>query len=115
VSSVNAPLPLVLAGAGVCLLAGFLVGVVAGPESPAASEALVSSYDPATRQLCLEGEQVAELAGADGDQLCGVWNKGAGSHGPRVGDRFRFLTLQTDSDPGADQPGGVLIYGDVVD
>lgn len=106
---------MVFAGAGICLLAGFLIGVVAGPDSPSASEGVVSSYDPRTRKLCVQGDQVAELPGSDGDVLCGTWNKGAGSVGPQVGDTFRFLTLQTDSDPGDDQPGGVLIYGDVVD
>ncbi|MFZ2502237.1 MAG: hypothetical protein WAW88_06180 [Nocardioides sp.] len=114
-SSVNVPVPLVVAGASLCLLGGFLIGVVAGPESPSADEATVASYDSATRELCLEGEDVAEVAGADGDQLCGVWNRGAGSTPPKAGDRFRFLTLNTDQEPGGDQAGQVLIYGDVVD
>ncbi len=104
-----------MAGAGFCLLAGFLIGVVAGPETPAAANGVVASYESSTRELCLEGDDAAEVSGADDGLLCGIWNRGAGSRAPRVGDTFAFLTLETDRDPAADERGRVLIYGDVVD
>lgn len=89
--------------------------MVVGPDAPSANDAVVSSYDARTRELCLQGEQISGMDGSDGDTLCGVWNRGAGSRAPRVGDDFRFLTLSTAAGPDSDQPGGVLIYGDVVE
>ena len=53
VGNVNLPTPVVLAGGGLCLLGGYLVGVVAGPEGPDRATGVVESYDSGTRKLCL--------------------------------------------------------------
>ena len=42
------PTPVALAAGGLCLLGGYLVGVVAGPDTTARTTAEVTSYDPET-------------------------------------------------------------------
>jgi len=119
VANVNLPLPLFLATGGLCLLSGFLVGVVAGPDTPERTTGVVESYDDSSGRLCLTGETVADLETADDEGvLCGVWRRSLGSSIPDVGDSFRFVSVL-----GAEPPEGtsdervaaVLIYGDVVD
>ncbi len=115
-ANVNLPLPVVVAGGALALLGGYLIGVVAGPETPDRTTGVVESYTTTTRELCLSGDAVSERDGANEDGiLCGVWQRPAGATRPQVGDSFRFVTMQTAQDPDAEVAGAVLIYGDVVD
>lgn len=118
-ANVNLPLPLFVATGGLCLLAGYLVGVVVGPDSPERATGVVESYDAGSGRLCLTGQTVAEQEAADDEGvLCGVWRRSLGSSVPSAGDSFRFVSVR-----GAEPPEGtsdervaaVLIYGDVVD
>jgi hypothetical protein len=118
VANVNLPAPVLAAGGVLCLLAGYLLGVVAGPSSPDRATGTVTSYDVGSGRLCLEGDGVAAQDGAD-DQgvLCGLWQRSAGARTPAVGDSFRFVTVMTAKAPAgtdADRDRRVLIYGDVV-
>ena len=110
--NVNLPTPVVLAGAGLCLLGGYLVGVVAGPAAPDRTTAVVKSFDPGTRKLCLEGDSVKDIAGADGDVLCGVWRRADGAHTPNHGDKFRFVSKVTEGQSGS-ADDVVTIFGEV--
>ncbi|MEO5851557.1 MAG: hypothetical protein ABIQ15_03510 [Nocardioides sp.] len=118
-ANVNLPLPLFVAAGGFCVLAGFLVGVVAGPETPDRTTGIVESYDSGSRRLCLTGDGVADREGADDEGgLCGTWRRSLDAAAPKVGDDFRFVTVQGAAPPegtNAERVAGVLIYGDVVD
>jgi len=114
VGNVNLPTPVVLAGAGLCLLGGYLVGVVAGPEGPDRETGLVESYDSSTRKLCLTGESVEDQDGAEDGNLCGTWQRAFGSETPRVGDKFRFVSKVSRGQSGPDDDR-VLIFGEVDD
>jgi hypothetical protein len=119
VANVNLPVPVLVAGGSLCLLAGFLLGTVAGPSSPDRATGTVTSYDSGTGRLCLEGDAVADQEGADDEGLlCGLWRRSAGARTPHSGDSFRFVTVLTATAPEGtetDQDQRVLIYGDVVD
>ena len=112
--NVNLPTPVVLAGAGLCLLGGYLLGVVAGPESPDRTVAEVKSFTAEGNRLCLEGESVADLAGAKDDVLCGVWRRVNGDETPEVGDQFRFVSTFHAGQSGEDDDR-VTIFGEVAD
>lgn len=112
--NVNLPTPVVLAGAGLCLLGGYLLGVVAGPESPDRTVAEVKSFSGDGNRLCLEGEAVADLAGAKDDVLCGVWRRANGDVTPEVGDTFRFVSTFHAGRSGKDDDR-VTIFGEVAD
>jgi len=115
VGNVNLPTPVVIAGAAACLLGGYLIGVVAGPDTPAQTTGTVESYDARTGELCLSGDEVSSQGGADEDGvLCGAWQRTSGSPKPHEGDEFRFVSVLTAEDPGGDDTERVLIYGDVV-
>ena len=115
-ANVNLPTPVVIAGGALCLLGGYLIGVVAGPDAPDRTTGEVESYDSATRVLCLTGSAVSEQEGADEEGvLCGVWQRSPGSTTPGPGDEFRFVTKRTAENPSGDDDADVLIYGDVVD
>lgn len=114
VGNVNLPTPVVLAGAGLCLLGGYLVGVVAGPEGPDRTTGVVESYDSGTRRLCLEGESVEDLDGAEDGILCGIWQRAASSESPHEGDRFRFVSRVSRGQSGPEDDR-VLIFGEVDD
>ena len=43
--NVNLPTPVALAGGAICLLGGYLVGVLAGPDTASRTTATVASYD----------------------------------------------------------------------
>ncbi len=109
--NINMPTPIALAGGGLCLLGGYLIGVVAGPDTTARTTAQVVSFDRATDELCLEGEAVAEVAGAVDGQVCGTWRHVQGAPAPREGDMFRFVTMTSEGD---EDESAVFIYGDVV-
>lgn len=106
----NLPTPVVIAGAVLCLLGGYLLGVLLGPESPDRTVGTVTSYDPTSQELCLEGESVRELAGAEEDVLCGTWQRAPGSQQPGKGDRFRFVS---GIEKGPDKQDLVVIFGEV--
>jgi hypothetical protein len=110
---INMPAPLALAGAALCVLGGYLVGVVAGPDPGSRTTAVVASFERGSDQLCLTGDAVAEAPEADEDGvLCGTWRHGTESRAPREGDTFRFVVIT--SDGGADVESATYIYGDVV-
>lgn len=118
-STVSLPTPIVVAGGALCALAGFLLGVVAGPDTPARTTGVVESFDREDNTLCLSGETVAEQEGADEDGLlCGIWRRSSGSPAPAEGDEFRFVSVRTAAAPkGEDAASGsrIFIYGDVVE
>ena len=118
-ANVNLPAPVLGIGAALCLLAGYLLGVVAGPESPDRTTGTVTSYDRGSGRLCLEGDAVREQDGADDEGvLCGLWQRSAGARTPSPGDSFRFVTVLTAAAPAGtetDQDERVLIYGDVIE
>ncbi|GAB2858237.1 hypothetical protein GCM10027026_05000 [Myroides odoratimimus subsp. xuanwuensis] len=101
------------------MLAGYLIGVVTGPDAVSQTTGTVESFNRTSNELCLSGDAVAEADGADDGRLCGIWRRDSGSTTPSEGDSFRFVSVQTpeapdDEDDDTDT-GRVYIYGDVVD
>lgn len=115
--NVTLPTPVFLAGGALCLLAGYLVGTVIGPEKPERAVATVASYDSSNATVCLEGDAVEEEKGLnDQDQLCGLWKPAQGlMTAPRKGDRFRFVSVDTSGVGDADPRYAVVIYGNVIE
>lgn len=116
-ATTSLPTPVLVAGASLCLVAGYVLGVVVGPEGPDEQTATVASYDAATRELCLEGDAAAAADGADEDGvLCGTWRRGSGQADPVEGSAFRFVSVRASDDPDDEgDPVRVLIYGDTAD
>jgi hypothetical protein len=110
--NVNMPAPVALAGAGLCLLGGYLVGTVAGHSAHAESTAEVQSYDASTDRLCLAGGAVADDADAKDGVLCGTWRHDAGAQRPEKGDDFRFVSMT--STRTSDDEKATFIFGEVV-
>ncbi len=118
VGNVTLPTPVALAGGAICLLGGYLVGVVAGPATHERTTATVQSYDAETGRLCLAGEGIEDQEGVTTQgRLCGRWRRTQSSETtPEPGDRFRFVSLVV---PGpsrseTDEPDPVtVIYGAV--
>ncbi len=117
--NVNLPTPVAVAGGAFCVLVGYLLGAVLGPDTAARATAEVAGYDPATSRLCLRGAGIEGQEGTVVDGLlCGTWRRtqGAGEV-PEEGDQFRFVSFESS---GADASGpdgaraAVVIYGDVV-
>ena len=111
-ANVTMPTPVALAGGALCLLGGYLIGVVAGPDTTARTTAQVVSYERGTSELCLEGEAVAQVQGASDGRVCGTWRRVQGAPAPAEGDTFRFVTITSDEAGGEESV--VFIYGDVV-
>jgi hypothetical protein len=114
-SNVTMPTPVALAGGALCLLGGYLVGAVAGPDGTDRDTASVVSYD-GEEELCLGGEAVQDAPQTRDGVLCGEWRRiDDGGPVPSEGDEFRFVTVSSDGGDGGDE-GAVttLIYGDVV-
>lgn len=111
------PTPVFLAGGGLCLVAGYLIGTVAGPATPQRTTATVVSYEGRSAQLCLSGDAVKDAPNTDENGvLCGTWSHSPGATVPREGDTFRFVTLETTPSPATRSPEvGTVIYGTVVD
>jgi hypothetical protein len=109
--NLTVPTPVAIAGGILCVLAGFVVGVVAGPETTPRSTADVVSFDSGTDELCLGGEAVTGLAGADDGVLCGTWQHRPSARQPQEGDAFRFVTMTSAADEG--EGAVTYIYGDV--
>ncbi len=115
VGNVTLPTPVFVAGGAFCLLAGYLVGTVAGPDAPHSATATVVSFERSTSHLCLEGESVEDEEAVDDEGvLCGTWSHGAGVTIPRKGDTFRFVTLDTSDVKGSEPRDTTVIYGTVV-
>jgi hypothetical protein len=114
VGNVTLPTPVLIAAAALFVLAGYLIGVVAGPDTPDRTVGTVDSYDPDTRELCLTGDAVEDHEGAEDGMLCGVWQMVAGSATPREGDEFRFVSRVAERQEG-DEDDQILIFGEVDD
>lgn len=113
--NVTLPTPIFVAGGALCLLAGYFVGSIAGPDTPERTTGTVASFDQASNALCLTGETIAEQEGVDENgELCGTWRRTNRSAAPAEGDTFRFVSVRLDGET-EDEPGDTLIYGDVVD
>ena len=114
-SNVTMPTPVALAGGALCLLGGYLVGVVAGPDTADRDTASVVSYD-GDAELCLGGEAVEDAPQTRDGVLCGEWRRIDDGPAPSEGDSFRFVTVSNDGgdDGGDDGEVTTLIYGDVV-
>lgn len=112
--NVNLPTPVVIAAGVFVFAGGYLTGAVTGWDSPDRTTATVSSYDAGSHRLCLKGDAVADLAGADGHTLCGQWRQVEGSTVPAVGDKFRFVSSLHKGQSG-DSDDRVTIFGEVAD
>lgn len=118
-ANVTMPTPIALAGGAICILGGYLLGVVAGPSAPTRTTATVESYDREDGVLCLTGEALDEQEGVDEEgRLCGTWRRTVGSDAlPQPGDSFRFVSVVVDQPPeghGEGRGAATVIYGDVV-
>ena len=117
--NVTMPTPVALAGGALCVLGGYLLGVVAGPDTPSRTTAVVESYDQGDGRLCLTGEEIKDQPGvAETGQLCGTWRRSAGDQTlPEPGDEFSFVSVLVDQPPSDTEDGqrtSTVIYGDVV-
>jgi hypothetical protein len=112
VGNVNLPTPVVIAAGVFVFAGGYLTGAVAGWDSPDRTSATVSSYDASSHRLCLEGDAVADLEGADGDTICGQWRRVEGSAVPAVGDTFRFVSSLHKGQSGSSDDR-ITIFGEV--
>ncbi len=113
--NVTLPTPIFVAGGALALLGGYLVGVVAGPDTPGRTTAVVRSFTAGSERLCLGGDTVqdAEGVGPNG-LLCGVWRRSSESPTPHRGDLFRFVSMVLDQPADGAQGPATVIYGDVV-
>lgn len=108
--NINLPTPVALAGGALCLLAGYLVGTVAGPDTVNRTTAEVESYDSRSQELCLVGDAIADVPEAEDGRLCGLWRRNSRTL-PKQGDRFRFVAIASEDGDNS----SVYLYGDVVD
>lgn len=115
VANVTLPTPVFVAGGAACVIAGFFAGSLIAPISPDRTTAEVSSYDPSGSKLCLTGDSVHDAKGVDANgELCGVWRRTPGASTPHVGDKFRFVVVNTSGQSGGETRHATVIYGDVV-
>ena len=110
-ANVNLPAPLLLAGGALCLLGGYMIGVVAGPQTADQTVAVVESYDEDSRELCLTGDSLDEEDGAVDGVLCGEWRRSPGASRPQEGDEFRFVAIERSE--GGDS--AIYIHGAVME
>lgn len=114
-ANVSLPTPVFLAGGALCLVAGYLIGTVTGPDTPHRTTAAVVSFDGRDSKLCLSGESVKDEKAVVNGILCGTWSHPAGVTIPKKGDNFRFVSLDT-AHPGGQQPQfTTVLYGTVVE
>ena len=112
--NVTLPTPVFVAGGALCLVAGYLIGTVAGPDTPHRATAKVVSFDAKTAELCLEGDAVKDEKHVDENGvLCGTWSHSADATRPRKGDTFRFVVLNTSGAKGSAPHSATVIYGSV--
>lgn len=117
--NVNLPTPVAVAGGAFCILGGYLLGVLAGPDAPERTTATVQSYDESTSDLCLTGDAIGDQAGVSEDGvLCGKWRRTQSADTePAPGDEFRFVSMVFDRSAEADSEESTpvtVIYGGVV-
>ena len=113
--NVTLPTPVFLAGGALCLVAGYLVGSVAGPDTPDRTTATVVSFDSTDEKLCLEGDAIKDQEGVDpSGRLCGTLRRTANSEVPAKGDEFRFVSVSTSGEDDGKTKQQVVIYGAVV-
>ena len=110
-STVSLPTPVALAGGALCVLGGYLVGVVLGPDTTARTTAEVVSFDPETDELCLTGDAVADEPATEDGVLCAAWRGDTNGPAPEPGDVFRFVTMTSEGDEAEETV--TFIYGDV--
>ena len=114
--NVTLPTPVFLAGGALCLVAGYLVGAVVGPDTPDRTTATVVSFDKNDAKLCLEGDGIKDQEGIDPTgRLCGTLRRAPRSQVPAKGDDFRFVSVRSAEDTSGNTERQVVIYGDVVD
>jgi hypothetical protein len=114
VGNVTLPTPVFVAGGALCLVAGYLVGTVAGPDTPHRTTASVVSFDSKTARLCLTGDSVKnEKATDDNGVLCGTWSHSVDATRPHKGDNFRFVVLDTSGVKGSEPRTDTVIFGTV--
>jgi hypothetical protein len=115
VGNVTLPTPVFLAGGALCIVAGYLVGSVVGPDTPQRTTATVVSYNSGSAKLCLEGDAIKDQEGVDSaGQLCGTLRRTPNSQLPAKGDDFRFVSVRTSDEVGGRTRQQIVIYGDVV-
>ena len=114
--NVNLPTPVALAGGAICILGGYLFGVLAGPGTTSRTTATVVSYDTGSSRLCLTGDGVKGQEGKVDDDLCGTWRRAGTATRPQKGDQFRFVSLSGGSTTasGDGRRPATVIYGDVL-
>lgn len=114
--NVNLPTPVALAGGAICILGGYLFGVLAGPDTTSRTTATVVSYDTRSSRLCLTGDGVKGQEGTVEDDLCGTWRRAGTATRPQKGDQFRFVSLSGGSTTasGDGRRPATVIYGDVL-
>ena len=114
--NVTLPTPVFLAGGALCIVAGYLVGSVVGPDTPSRTTAEVVSFDSGSQKLCLEGDAIKDQEGVDSSgHLCGTLRRTPNSQVPAKGDDFRFVSVRTTGEVDGNQQQQVVIYGAVVD
>lgn len=110
------PTPVFLAGGALCLLAGYFVGAVVGPETPDRTTGQVVSFTSTSSRLCLEGDAIEAQEGVDAEgRLCGTLRRTPNTAPPREGDDFRFVSVRTSGRVDGDTQQQIVIYGDVVE
>ena len=110
------PTPVFLAGGALCLVAGYLVGSVLGPDTPDRTTGQVVSFDAGKSRLCLKGDAIKGQEGVDPDgNLCGTLRRTPNAKLPRTGDDFRFVSVRTSGVVHGRTEQQIVIYGDVVD
>jgi hypothetical protein len=116
VGNVTLPTPVFLAGGALCIVAGYLVGSVVGPDTPERTTATVVSFDSGDARLCLKGDAIKDQEGVDSEgKLCGTLRRTPNSQVPVKGDDFRFVSIRTSGEVNGETRQQVVIYGDVVD
>ncbi|MFL6156703.1 MAG: hypothetical protein ACJ72D_11455 [Marmoricola sp.] len=108
------PTPVFIAGGALCLVAGYLIGTVAGPDTPDRTTATVVSFDTKNAELCLSGSSVKDEPGVSDGVLCGTWNHSLGAIEPRKGDKFRFVSMKTKRVRDSESTSVTVLYGTVV-
>ena len=111
--NINMPAPVAFAGGALCLLSGYLIGVVAGPDTQGQTTAEVVSFERRTQKLCLTGADVADRPEAEEGVLCGTWRHGTDFRLPEPGQTFRFVVMTSRGE--SDEDRATHIYGDVVE
>jgi hypothetical protein len=112
--NLTVPTPIAVVGGGLCVLAGYLVGLATGSEPSTPLTAEVASFERSNDRLCLSGAAVEDHAESVDGELCGTWRRTAHVAAPRVGDSFRFVTMSGESRESGEETL-LFIYGEPAD